>query len=115
MNLREKVFANIKDNKISMTFCTNCKLYIWPPSYFCKNCFNITKIKRLNNKGKLIEITFSNILNEKIYYGIGDFSGIKIIGSTSIPITVNKEIMISKVNIRDNKLDIVFSEVIKYP
>jgi len=115
LNLRDKVFANIKDNKISMTFCSNCKKYIWPPSYFCKNCFNKTKIKRLNNKGRLIEITFSNYLNQKIYFGIGDFSGIKIIGATNNLIEIDREIIISKVNIRDNKLEIVFSEIAKYP
>lgn len=115
MNLKEQLFVTIKGNMISMTYCSNCKQYIWPPSYFCNNCFKKTKIKKLKNKGKLIEHTFSNIPNQTSFFGIGDFSGIKIMGSLNTPIEIDKDIMISKITLKDNKLDVVFIEIFKYP
>ena len=45
------------------------------------------------------------------YYGIGEFSGIRMIGSVDQSILPDDRIRISQVGIKDNKLNLEFSKI----
>ncbi len=111
MNLKEKIFEKIRDGTFSSTFCHQCKKYIWPPSNNCKECFKITNLKDVDNKGILLEISYSHIVYQQGYFGIADFSGLRIIGRVDSNIEIGDFISISKVSANnDNKILIEFEK-----
>ncbi len=112
MNLKERIFEKIKDGTFSSTFCTRCKKHIWPPSNNCKECFGITVLKGVDNKGIMLEISYSYIADQKGYFGIGDFSGLRIIGKVNSNIEIGESISISKVRAnKDNKIIVEFDKL----
>ncbi len=109
MTLKEKMFEKIKDGTLLSTFCTRCKKYVWPPCNNCKDCFGITELKDVDNKGILLEISYSHIVDQQGYFGIGDFSGLRIIGKVDSNIEIGEPISISKVRAnKDNKIIVEF-------
>jgi uncharacterized OB-fold protein len=56
MNLKEKMFEKITEGTFLSTFCTRCNKHVWPPCSNCKECFGITELKDVDNKGILLEI-----------------------------------------------------------
>ncbi|MBA3285100.1 MAG: hypothetical protein H0U27_08585 [Nitrosopumilus sp.] len=112
MNLKEKIFEKIKDGTFLSTSCNQCKKHIWPPSNNCKECFQITELKDVDNKGILLEISYSHIVDQKGYFGIGDFSGLRIIGKVNSNIEIGEPISISKVTAnKDNKIIVEFDKL----
>ena len=93
------------------TFCFSCKIHIWPPNRYCKFCFNKTGFRKINRKGILLEKSFSNLSDLVGYYGIGEFSGIRIIGSVDQSVLPYDRIRISQVGVKNNKLDLEFSKI----
>ncbi len=110
MNLKETLFKKIEDGLFVSTFCKGCKKYNWPPSMYCKECFSKTKLKKIKNVGILLEISYSYITNEPSFFGIGDFSGIRIIGTANKSIRINDSIEIDKIKVINNKISIVFNK-----
>ena len=108
MNLKEKIFERIKNGTFSSTSCNHCKKHIWPPSNNCKECFEITELKDVDNKGILLEISYSHMVDQKGYFGLGDFSGLRIIGKVSSDIEIGEPISISKLT--SNKDNIIVVE-----
>jgi uncharacterized OB-fold protein len=114
MNLKERILEKIKDGTFLSTFCNQCKRHIWPPSNNCKDCFGITELKDVDNKGILLEISYSHIVDQKGYFGIGDFSGLRIIGKVDSNIEIGEPISISKVRAnKDNKIIVEFYKLHK--
>ena len=114
MNLKEKIFEKIKDGTFSSTYCTRCKKHVWPPCNNCKECFGITELKDVYNKGILLEISYSHIVGQEGYFGIGDFSGLRIIGKLDSNVELGEAISISKVRAnKDNKIIIEFDKLFK--
>ncbi len=114
MNLKEIIFEKIKDGVFTSTFCSYCKRHIWPPSQYCKDCFKKTKLKKINNKGILLEMSYSHILNQENYFGIGDFSGIRVIGTiVDKNIKINDLIAIYKIKVDNEKILLEFNKLNK--
>ncbi len=114
MNLKEKMFEKIKDGTFLSSFCDQCKKHVWPPSNNCKECFGITELKDVDNKGILLEISYSHIVDQKGYFGIGDFSGLRVIGKANSYIEIGEPISISKVRAnKDNKIIVEFDKLYK--
>jgi uncharacterized OB-fold protein len=61
-------------------FCNSCNKKIWPPSYFCSICFELTELKKFQTVGTIIEFTASYVKNRGTF-GVVDLDGIRIIGS----------------------------------
>jgi uncharacterized OB-fold protein len=61
-------------------FCNSCNKKIWPPSYFCSICFEITDLKKFQTAGTVIEFTTSHVKNRGTF-AVVDLDGIRVIGS----------------------------------
>jgi uncharacterized OB-fold protein len=111
MNLKEKIFEKIKDGTFLSTYCTRCKKHVWPPCNHCKECFGITELKDVDNNGILLEKSYSHIVDQQGYFGIGDFSGLRIIGKMHSNFEIGGPISISKVRAnKDNKIMVEFNK-----
>ena len=111
MNLKESILAKIKDKIFYITFCIKCKRYNWPPSYNCKYCFRKTILKKLYNKGVLLEVSYSHLPDQNNYFGIGEFSGIRILGMVDGDIKINDAIVISKIKVNDGRISVEFNRL----
>jgi uncharacterized protein len=111
MNLKESILAKIKDEIFFITFCIKCKKYNWPPSYNCKYCFRKTILKKLYNKGILVEVSYSHLPDQNNYFGIGEFSGIRILGMVDGDIKINDAIAIFKINVNDGRISVEFNRL----
>jgi uncharacterized protein len=111
MNLKESILAKIKDEIFFITFCIKCKKYNWPPSYNCKYCFRKTILKKLYNKGILLEVSYSHLPDQNNYFGIGEFSGIRILGMVDGDIKINDAIAISKIKVNDGRISVEFNRL----
>ena len=111
MNLKESILAKIKDRIFFITFCIKCNKYNWPPSYNCKYCFRKTILKKLDNKGILLEVSYSHLPDQNNYFGIGEFSGIRFLGKVVGDIKVNDAIMISKIKVNDGRISAEFNRL----
>lgn len=111
MNLKESILKKIKDEIFLITYCTKCKKYSWPPSYNCKYCFKKTILKKLFNKGILLEVSYSHLPDQNNYFGIGEFSGIRILGMVVGDIKINDAIEISKIKVNNDKISVEFNKL----
>ena len=111
MNLKESILKKIKDEIFLITYCTKCKKYNWPPSYNCKYCFKKTILKKLFNKGILLEVSYSHLPDQNNYFGIGEFSGIRILGMVDGDIKINDAIEISKIKVNNDKISVEFNKL----
>ena len=111
MNIKEKILEKIKEGIFEVTFCTKCQEYIWPPTYNCKSCFNCTVLREIENKGILLEKSFSYLLNSQNFFGIGEFNKIRIIGTINNEIKVNDEILIKSIKTIDERISLEFKKV----
>ncbi len=110
MNIRETIFEKVKTGVLLITFCKECRKFIWPPSQHCNVCFKETVLKKIDNDGILLEKTYSNLPFQKNYFGIGEFSNIRLIGKVNEGLEIRERIKISKMDIKDNRLDIEFEK-----
>ena len=56
---------------------------VWPPSYFCSDCFTKTELKQFEPVGTVLEFTYSHMKNRTGAFGVIDLAGIRILGSIS--------------------------------
>jgi uncharacterized OB-fold protein len=109
MTLKDVLFDKIKKDSFYCTFCNYCNIFTWPPSYYCKKCYKKTKLKKIKNYGTLLELSYSHLENQECYFGIGDFSGIRIIGTlVEKNMNVNDLIKINKATVIDDKILLEF-------
>ncbi len=113
MNLKEEVFKKINDGIFQCTFCSKCNKYSWPPSNYCKNCFKKTRLKKIEYKGILLEKSYSHLSDQQNYFGIGDFSGVRIIGTVNKRIQIHDTIVISKIRLENDKISVEFNKLEK--
>ena len=111
MKLMDNIIKNAEKGILITSYCFSCKIHIWPPNRYCNSCFNKTGFRKINRKGVLLEKSFSNLPELIGYYGIGEFSGIRMIGSVDQSILPEDRIRISQVGIKDNKLNLEFSKI----
>ena len=110
MKLIDIIINNAEKGILITSYCSSCKIHIWPPNHYCKSCSKKTGFRKINRKGVLLEKSFSNLPDIKGYYGIGEFSGIRMIGSVDKSILPEDAIRISQIRVKDNKLDLEFSK-----
>jgi uncharacterized OB-fold protein len=111
MKLMDLIIKNAGKGVLITTYCFNCKNHIWPPNRYCNSCFRKTGFRKINRTGVLLEKSFSNLPGLIGHYGIGEFSGIRIIGSLDQSILPDDRIRISQIRIKDNKLNLEFSKI----
>lgn len=111
MTLMDVIFDTAKKGILITTYCFSCKIHIWPPNHYCNSCFRKCGFRKINRKGVLLEKSFSNLSDLVGYYGIGEFSGIRMIGSIDQSILPNDRIRISQVSIKDYKLSLEFTKI----
>lgn len=111
MKLIDIIINSAEKGILINTYCFSCKIHIWPPNRYCNSCFKKTGFRKINRKGVLLEKSFSNLPDLIGYYGIGEFSGIRMIGSIDPSILPDDRIRISQVGIKDNKLKLEFSKI----
>jgi uncharacterized protein len=112
MNLKETILKKFKDGIFINTFCPHCKKQNWPPNINCKYCFKKTILKKIENKGILLEMSYSHIQKQENFFGIGDFSGIRILGTiVKKSIKVNDLIAIYNIKIIDDKISLEFDKL----
>ncbi len=111
MNLKEIIFDKIKSGVFLVPYCNICIKFMWPPSYYCNICFRKTYLKKVENNGIMLEKSFSNLPFQNNYFGIGNFSNIIILGKMDKEVKIMDRIRISKIEIKDNKLDIKFEKL----
>jgi hypothetical protein len=68
----------------------------------------MTKLKKVNNQGVLLEFSYSYMQNQNCFFGIGDFTGIRIIGKVNKDLNVNDLIKINKATVINNKILLEF-------
>jgi uncharacterized OB-fold protein len=107
MNIKDQIIKKIKDGILLSAFCPRCKKYVWPPSNNCRECLETTELKCIYNRGILLETSFSHLADQQCFFGIGEFSGIRIIGKVESNIKVYDFIFISKVKMSDTNRIIV--------
>jgi hypothetical protein len=110
MKLLDFIIKSAGKGTLVTTYCFTCKIHIWPLNRYCNICFKKTGFKKISRKGVLLEKSFSNLPDLKGYFGIGEFSGIRMIGSVDKSILPEDAIRISQVRVKDNKLDLEFSK-----
>lgn len=98
---------------MTLPYCNKCKKYGWPLSYNCKICFEETVFKKIKKQGVLLGKTYSNLKDQKTLFGIGEFSKVRFLGTLDHELDSGERIIISRINIKNNKLDIHFSRMIK--
>jgi uncharacterized OB-fold protein len=111
MNIREEIFKKANEGLFICTFCLNCNIFNWPPNNNCKKCLKKTRLRKIMNKGVILEASYSHLPNQKSFFGIGDFSGIRILGTIDRNVQINDFITIYKVSIIDNKISFVFKKI----
>ena len=111
MKLLDFIIKSADKGTLITTYCFSCKIHIWPPNRYCNTCFKKTGFKKISRKGVLLEKSFSNLPNLIGYYGIGEFSGIRLIGSVNQHVVPEDRIRISKIGIKNNKLNLEFSKI----
>lgn len=111
MILYDIILNKAKSGSFFTTYCNRCKLFFWPPNFYCKVCYKKTRFKLINKKGVLLETSFSNIVGIKGHYGIGEFSNIRILGTIDNNLKVSDRIRISHLLIKDKKVEIGFSKL----
>jgi uncharacterized OB-fold protein len=111
MKLIEIIISNAERGILITTYCFNCKIYIWPPNYYCNSCLKKTGFRKISRRGILLEKSLSNLPDSLGYYGIGEFSGIRVIGSVDQRVVPEDRIRISHIGIKNNKLNLEFSKM----
>ncbi len=72
---------NLANGEFKIAFCNTCSKKVWPPSYFCSNCFTKTELKKFETVGTVLEFTTSHVNNSRGTFGIVDLAGIRIVGA----------------------------------
>ncbi len=113
MNRDEIIYSIIEKGYFSTTYCHKCKRYLWPLNFFCNTCFSKTRLKKIINKGILLEKSYSHFGIKKGSFGIGEFGEIRIIGTIHENIEVKDKIKISSMKVSNSRIDVEFKKLNK--
>lgn len=111
MNLFDSILEIANNGKLVTSFCIKCDIYIWPPNHVCNLCVSKTMFREVKREGILLEKAHSNILGKEGFFGIGEFSGIRLIGSTKEDVKVGEPIRIGEIRVKNGRLDIQFTSL----
>jgi uncharacterized OB-fold protein len=108
MNLFDSIMKIARGGKLVSSYCKKCDKYIWPPKYYCNYCNSEVSFKDVKREGIVLEKAYSNLHGKKIPFAIGEFNGIRIIGSINDDIVVGEIIIMQEIRVTDGRLDIKF-------
>ena len=108
MNLFDSVLKIAKAGKLVSSYCNNCDKYIWPPKYYCNYCNLEVSFRDVRSEGIVLEKGYSNLQGKKRPFAIGEFNGIRILGSIDDDIMVGESIRMQEIRVTDERLDIKF-------
>ena len=108
MNLFDSVLKIAKAGKLVSSYCKNCDKYIWPPKYYCNYCNLKVSFRDVRREGIVLEKCYSNLQGKKKPFAIGEFNGIRILGSIDDDIIVGESIIMQEIRVTDERLDIKF-------
>jgi uncharacterized OB-fold protein len=111
LNREESIYKIIGNGHFSATYCPKCRRYLWPLNFFCNICLNKTRYRKINNKGILLEKSYSHFETKKGSFGIGEFGEIRIIGTIDENAEVNDKIKISSMKVSNSRLDMKFKKI----
>jgi uncharacterized OB-fold protein len=97
--------------RLMSSYCAECKKYVWPPNYYCNICNSKTIFRDVVRRGTLIEKSLSHIHEKEGYFGVGEFNGVRFIGTINERILVGDIIQVKSVKVTEGRLDIVFTGV----
>ena len=113
MNLFNSILLTANNGKLETSFCKKCDRYIWPPNYVCNVCYSKATFQEVKEEGILLEKAHSNILGKEGFFGIGEFRGIRLIGTIDNRVKVGESIRIQEIKVKNGRLDIKFGCLIK--
>lgn len=108
MNLFDSVLKIARGGKLVSSYCKNCDKYIWPPKHFCNYCNLAVSFKDVKREGIVLVKGYSNLQGKKRPFAIGEFDGIRIIGSINDDIVIGESIIMSEIRVTNGRLDIKF-------
>jgi uncharacterized OB-fold protein len=106
MNLFNSILASASKGRLVTSFCKKCDKYIWPPKYFCILCYSKASFREVKDEGILLEKSHSSILGKEGSFGVGEFSGIRLIGRINDEVNVGDSIKIQEIGVKNGRLDI---------
>lgn len=108
MDFFDKTLENIRVEKFVTSFCLKCKKYIWPPNDSCNLCYSPVVLKNITPNGILLAKSTSYISGKKRYFGLGEFDGIRIIGTIQQSVNIGDRIIICSIREINGKIDLRF-------
>jgi uncharacterized protein len=109
MNLFDSILVSASKGRLVTSFCNKCEKYIWPPNYVCNLCYSKASFRKVNDEGILLEKAHSSILGKEGSFGVGEFSGIRLIGNINDGVKVGDSIKIQQIRVKNGRLDIKFA------
>lgn len=78
----ESEFArNLEQGRFLVPVCTRCGKKTWPPSSTCPLCYSKTKLRKVNDRGVLVEFASSRVKGREGFFGIVEMDGFRLMGS----------------------------------
>ncbi|HSA75773.1 MAG TPA: zinc ribbon domain-containing protein [Candidatus Nitrosocosmicus sp.] len=111
MNLFNSILVSASKGRLVTSFCRNCDKYIWPPNYVCNLCYSKASFQEVKGEGILLEKAHSSILGKEGSFGVGEFSGIRLIGTLNDGVKVGDSIKIQEIRVKNERLDIKFAVI----
>ena len=105
MNLFNLILISARKGRLVTSFCKKCDKYIWPPNYVCNLCYSKTSFREVKGKGILLEKACSSVLGKEGSFGVGEFSGIRLIGTINDGVKVGDSIKIQEIKVKNERLD----------
>lgn len=108
MNLFDSVLEIAKGGELVSSYCGKCEKYVWPPKYYCNYCNSKVLFKIVKREGRILGKGYSNIPGKKGIFAVGEFNGIRIIGTIKDKMMVGESIIMQEIKVTNGRLDIIF-------
>jgi uncharacterized OB-fold protein len=110
MDFFEEILNSARKGKFVTSYCQQCNKYIWPPKDSCNLCYSTAVIKDVPSNGVLLSKSISYISGKEGYFGLGEFTGIRIIGTIERSMKIGDRIVICRIREKNRKIDLKFCD-----
>src|ERR1044072_4292697 len=108
MGIIDTIVLQAKNGKFVSSFCVKCKNYVWPPHDYCKLCNSPIVLRNVATVGILLAKSTSHIPGKLGHFGLGEFEGVRIVGTIKESLLIGDKITICNVQNRNDKIDLEF-------
>lgn len=78
----ESEFArHLELGEFRVPVCTRCGKKAWPPSSTCPICYSTTALRKVSDRGVLVEFASSHMRGWEGLFGIVEMDGFRLVGS----------------------------------